>query len=321
MSQGSGVVFEDWPKWREEYRIWLSKELGIDDVYDYIEWIVDYEEDAESKAENKEVDLALEEMGIHGFERPTVHYEAQNVAVVNINPRAELEPNGVDDWRNSFPNNEIWEEFTESEITDWREYARINDLDYDINFDFGTTEPNDPEAIASEGMEKGLKYLNCKCDEDYISAIKEGLAAGGFIDDAGEPLTENEVYYTNWFKYGTPRADDIPDVDDDSTPNEVLKEELELVDPDVIISFGGLPWDNFFKEEVGKSVSDGIKSDDMSDNIGCVFNYKIHNKPIPIIPLYFPKGRGVSNFNRHCDFDYAGITERMEKGFRQMDIL
>jgi DNA polymerase len=112
-----------------------------------------------------------------------------------------------------------------------------------------------------------------------------------FADKVYSHLNERSFYFTNLVKW-TGDTGDLPDKQKVNTFLPIMLREIELVEPDYIITFGLIPFNALINEP--------IKLKDYFDECYSsrylkTFDLKIQNNLIKVIPCYFPVGRGDPN--------------------------
>lgn len=316
----------EWMSWRWAYLDWFTQS-GITSVSDYLQVFYGTNESSNTlreRAREAGTLTALEQMGIHGFERPTISNN-QNIAIVGVNPHLGF------DLSTGLPS------------------GPPHDIDkYDSNFRFGLNPVDEYENDLLYAAGAGLDWLlpsdsaNGRVDK-YSLSIFDILAKEGWIDIKGEDLTSiaprqnvnliNQIYYTNWFKYATPEQSDLKSgldtVEDrinatdnaiesiidrclpdgyidksglqDKIPNSILARELSDINPDLVISFGNLPKNRFFERE-DAVIESIIDSPDPSKGITSVHGYPYHytgreGVETTVIPLTFPGKRSWGSFS------------------------
>lgn len=321
-----GVAPEDWEQWRAAYLDWFQK-ANLNDVIDYFRYFGgDYEtreEVIKTARKNQNVE-ALLEMGIYGFERPTVSFN-QDIAIICANPKLGLSPDS-----NRLP-------------TDPNNISNIEE--YDSNYRYGVASRSDPSESALEAAGAGLNWLlHDGTVLDYSRSVFRALANADIFHHSFDELLaqdprdtlelHKQVYYTNWFKYATQDTNDMNEgldrvgsaaeeidfgeyfdssdvLDHDSDPeyripNTVLGSEIRCLDPEIIFAFGKPVWDHFFQREAASTVAatkyfrhgvspEELEPDDSHSSLHALpFWYQgaeMKNKRRLVIPLIFPAGQ------------------------------
>lgn len=122
-------------------------------------------------------------------------------------------------------------------------------------------------------------------------------AAGKFLDEmlASINMEREDIYITNLVKYRPPE-------NRDPTPKEIsecslwLKEEVELIDPTLIITLGRYAMNNFFPNKK------------ISESHGEIFTTESLGKTRYILPLYHP---AAALYN-------GALRETLKKDFRKI---
>lgn len=109
-----------------------------------------------------------------------------------------------------------------------------------------------------------------------------------FTLNVREFLQQKSFYFTNIVKWTGHNAD-LPKADMIKLFLPILEKEIEIVRPKFIITFGLIPFTNLTKETIklGAYYSDSMKSGKLQ-----TFDYIIGGTIYPVIPSYFPVGRG-----------------------------
>ncbi len=119
---------------------------------------------------------------------------------------------------------------------------------------------------------------------EYINENKEWSI--DFARKMESYFGEQKWYFTNIVKY-TGRDAALPDTQKIEIYYPVLQREIELVNPQMIVAFGLIP----FERMTGKK----IKLQDYYEKIlkkGDVDSFCLIEGRVPVIPCYFPVGRG-----------------------------
>ncbi len=154
---------------------------------------------------------------------------------------------------------------------------------------------SDPNWTGKRRPWTGTKYIwkifkNAgHLDESLLSEItKRKKWDTTFADKVYSHLTERGFYFTNIVKW-TGEDAALPNNDKIKTFLPVLQKEIELVDPEYIVTFGLIP----FNALVGEK----IKLGDYYDAVNAegqikLYKFKLNCKSYNVIPCYFPVGRG-----------------------------
>ncbi|MFD1687579.1 hypothetical protein [Halobellus litoreus] len=333
-----------WLAWRWTYLDWFAQ-ADVRGATEYLELFGGTDKSAESIREEAREAMtltALEQMGVHGFERPTIANN-QEIAIVGINPHLSF------DIATGLPTETPFQ-------TD----------NFDSNFRFGLNPIDEPESDLVDAAGAGLNWLlpnksSNSGRDGYVLSILVTLAEEGWIDIEKEDITglspredatlSNQIYYTNWFKYATPGEGDLKSgldklmsrtsaeksprevvdgclprgyLDQSKTqniiPNTVLGRELAEIDPDLILSFGNLPKERFFRRK-DASIEPLLNSPDASEGITSVHAHPYaYTGPegieATVIPLTFPGNRSWRAFgSKHTD----PVQESEDRLLRALD--
>jgi len=109
------------------------------------------------------------------------------------------------------------------------------------------------------------------------------------IDYVLNELKNKRYYMTNIVKCTRPNAD-LPKSKEVNEKLEILKEEISIVDPELIVTFGIIP----FKAITGISLKlkDHLEKQNKSKSLILYDSIEINNKRYKVFPCYFPVGRG-----------------------------
>jgi len=250
--------------WREDYQELFENE-SITTAYDYVEYFTDH-----NFTSDERIASLLKEMGtsLYPFERvfPSAN---QDLAIVFINP-------GLN-WRDSDP-------------------------ELDDNYQLSRAQPDNMTRRCAISMDAAFKYLfkHNTSDNRYNrvgdvlqqisteTSLMSGLTAT--LDRPIEFFTD--VYYTNWYKFGTAGSSNIPTkvAKPDSFVSRNLREELALVDPELVLVFGRLPWENAIRP-----YCEPIGAAPVNSNITAAQNYlyecTLSQNLFHVIPYNHPAAR------------------------------
>lgn len=126
-------------------------------------------------------------------------------------------------------------------------------------------------------------------DEDLLEEInRKDEWDTYFADKVYEHLHDRGFYFTNLVKWTGENAD-LPNAAKVKMFVPILKKEIELIDPQTIVTFGRMP----FKGLTGQDIILGDYFKKVMD-VGVLEEFKLHlpSKTYSLIPCYFPVGRG-----------------------------
>ncbi|MBI2620745.1 hypothetical protein HYW61_00775 [candidate division WWE3 bacterium] len=126
-------------------------------------------------------------------------------------------------------------------------------------------------------------------DEELLNEVskkKEWDVA--FADKVYSHLNDHSFYFTNIVKW-VGESGDLPDTHKIKTFLPILLREIELVNPEYIVTFGLIPFNALINEPIklGEYYDESIKNNTLK-----TFSLNIGSKNLKIIPCYFPVGRG-----------------------------
>ena len=102
-----------------------------------------------------------------------------------------------------------------------------------------------------------------------------------------QSLKQNDLYLTNIVKCTGSNAD-LPSVSKIRSQSHLFLEELEIVQPKLIIAFGLLPFKALTRQNIKlKYFFELFKKSKLSFS-----TQPLNEKSFPVIPCYFPVGRG-----------------------------
>jgi uracil-DNA glycosylase len=109
-----------------------------------------------------------------------------------------------------------------------------------------------------------------------------------FADKVYDHLADRGFYFTNIVKW-TGETGDLPDATKVQTFLPILLREIELVNPEYIVTFGLIPFNALVKEplKLCDYYDESIKNNRLR-----AFDLPLSGKGYKVIPCYFPVGRG-----------------------------
>jgi DNA polymerase len=109
-----------------------------------------------------------------------------------------------------------------------------------------------------------------------------------FADKVYKHLDDRSFYFTNLVKWTGENAD-LPNTKKINIFIPILKKEIEIVNPQTIVTFGRIP----FKELTGEEIRLGEYYEDAIVNkVLKKYNLEINDRKYNLVPCYFPVGRG-----------------------------
>ena len=109
-----------------------------------------------------------------------------------------------------------------------------------------------------------------------------------FADKVYKHLNDRSFYFTNVVKWTGENAD-LPDTYKINTFVPILQREIEIVDPQYIITFGLIPFTALAQKKI--KLGEYYKKI-MANKALRHYDLEISNKVYKLIPCYFPVGRG-----------------------------
>lgn len=126
-------------------------------------------------------------------------------------------------------------------------------------------------------------------DDDLIKEINNNSSWSiGFTERVLQFLKEKSFYFTNIVKW-TGKDSTLPDSRKINLFLPILEKEIELVQPEYIITFGLIPFEKLVKQKIklSKYYENLIQKEEIT-----YYNIKINEIKTKVIPCYFPIGRG-----------------------------
>jgi len=153
--------------------------------------------------------------------------------------------------------------------------------------------------ISSDKNWQGPRFPFIGRKRPWIEFHKAGLFDDELIKDISnwsldftykvlEFLKNNSLYLTNVVK-NTGHNADLPKADQINLYLPIFKKEIELVNPEYIITFGLIPTNALLKEKIKLSEYYELVK---KKNIPIFYELKINSKKFKLIPCYYPIGRG-----------------------------
>jgi hypothetical protein len=233
------------------------------------------------------------------------------------------------------------------------------DLNQNTNYQLGKIDVGNTKLSQKEGPRLGLKWLITQSDKtvaSYVDGIFEKLAEEDLLPKEFSPPKKDDVpelidriYYTNWFKYATLNEkklsnwlesdgersmDQVSDSEisgllnnkynkNKKIQNSLLKQEIQAVDPDLVLVLGSLPWTGFFYNDV-EPYSDGSLTDSYPVK---KTTYKVHGRPYrysdssgtsaKVIPFYHASSTGYAqNAPQYLDNPLRDTKRRLSEALK-----
>jgi len=153
--------------------------------------------------------------------------------------------------------------------------------------------------ISSDKNWQGPRFPFIGRKRPWIEFHKAGLFDDELIKDISnwsldftykvlEFLKNNSLYLTNVVK-NTGHNADLPKADQINLYLPIFKKEIELVNPEYIITFGLIPTNALLKEKIKLSEYYELVK---KKNSPIFYELKINSKKFKLIPCYYPIGRG-----------------------------
>ena len=101
-------------------------------------------------------------------------------------------------------------------------------------------------------------------------------------------MSDRQFYFTNIVKWTGENAD-LPNTQKINTFLPILQKEIELVNPEYIVTFGLIPFNALVKHKI--KLEDYHRKLVNENKLG-TYELIIENRNYKIIPCYFPVGRG-----------------------------
>lgn len=270
----------EWTDWRDQYLRFLREVEGVSTPRKYVE---EY-----GNVEGKELEgaasILLDEMGerLDGFERVPVAND-QRLGLVFINPHlvfsGDIDANTM----------------------------RSNNHNYRLS-QIGPEAWTERIGISQEGEFGWLKNQN------GVRAILELVAAEtDLIDEETARLEDPEeaaqsIYLTNWYKFATSKGSGIPTgmAYPGSFPSRILREELNEIGPELIITFGKKPWEYGLSPAV-RPLHDSVKAG-VTKNQNAAFQYSWRDTSAIVIP--YPMQRWAISVSMSRSYEHRlGICD------------
>ncbi len=126
-------------------------------------------------------------------------------------------------------------------------------------------------------------------DEKLLSEIQQKILWDvPFADKVYSYIEEKEFYFTNIVKW-TGENGDLPDTAKIKTFLPILLREIEIVNPEFIVTFGLIPFNALINKPI--KLTDYYEESVSSNKLRC-FSLNIGDKRFNVLPCYFPVGRG-----------------------------
>lgn len=243
---------EEWGTWRDLHLDYIQNECGITNATEYARKFGD-----EKHLSNEHIRKLLNDIGddLLAFERmyPPLN---QDIAVVRINPGFNwaTPPEDADPYRLS----------EEADPLDWEKRM----------------------TISMRGLHRSFGDNLLTILRDFIDTSPINLQSD--VVDNKEAFFSN-IYYTNWYKFATRKSDDLHQLRKSSSfPAAILREELRLIDPDFVLTFGSEPWDYGLKKHI-TPIGDGPASDGVTSVQNYVYECSLRDSSFWLMPFPFSK--------------------------------
>lgn len=126
-------------------------------------------------------------------------------------------------------------------------------------------------------------------DDQLMAQINNQSAWSlAFTDQVLQFLRRNELYFTNIVKW-TGQDATLPHAEKIKLFLPILEKEIELVQPEIIVTFGLIPFEKLAQQKIKL---DDYYSEAMKTKKLKTYELKISSQPAEVIPCYFPVGRG-----------------------------
>lgn len=267
----------------------LFKTNGISTARAYVEQYGDEPIDDDPALES-----VLAEMGTNllGFER-LYPAAAQNVAIVFINPGLR-----------------------------WRDTRELDD-----NYQLSKKNPRDWASRFGVSMDGVFKYLTSNNEDDAgFQRVQDIVQQVGeetsLLSDLTVKLNRpaeffSDVYYTNWYKFATNGVGRIDsDVKDpESFASRSLRRELAVVNPDLVLLFGRLPWVHSLRPYCNP-LGDAPKGASITEAQNHLYECALPSTSFHVLPYNHPsdrnRGRGANHDQDQLRRSLSIAKERMK---------
>lgn len=271
-------------RWRTQYeRALTAFDSGAGSITNGLEYVREFDADTSPDA-GSPLAAWLETVPLYAFYR-CYTYNDQEISFIGANPRLSFQ------------------------------YQRYKDEDAFIQHRLG---PH-PEAMVEHCRHRLGSWLSDAKGYHHLAPL---LASETDIIDAGPNKQHfsdyahhrffDDVYYTNWYKFATSSTAELPSWDSDvATP--ILVEELQAVDPELIVPIGGDLWEELL--DVVAPVADGPITNGITTVHGHLYEFTdAIGIDSHVLPLVHISSRWPSN----CPSDSA---ERIRNSLTQISTL